>query len=89
MVIYEQAIDCYRKALSIEPRFADAQANLGLAFLQKGQAREAIDCWQQALAIKPDVPKVQNRLAWLLATASDESLRNAQKLLFWPSGQIN
>ncbi len=76
---YKQAIGCYRKALSIEPRSADAQANLGLAFLQNGQAREAIDCWQQALAIKPDLPKVQNRLAWLLATASDESLRNGAK----------
>jgi tetratricopeptide (TPR) repeat protein len=76
---WEQAIACYRKTLSIQPGFADAQASLGMAQLRKGQTREAIDSWQQALAIKPDLPQVQNRLAWLLATDPDASLRNGAK----------
>jgi tetratricopeptide (TPR) repeat protein len=50
-----------------------------MAQLRKGQTREAIDSWQQALAIKPDLPQVQNRLAWLLATDPDASLRNGAK----------
>jgi len=85
---WEQAIACYRKTLSIQPRFADAQANLGLALFQKGQTNEAIACWQQALTLQPGLLKVQNRLAWLLATASDASLRDGAKAVAL-AGQAN
>ena len=75
----DDAIACYRQALKINPRSADACANLGVAFFQRGQTKEAIDFWQQALEIKPDQVYVQNNLAWALATTSDASLRNGAK----------
>jgi protein O-mannosyl-transferase len=73
------AIACYRQELKINPRSADACANLGLAFFQKGQSKEAMESWQLALEINPDQVTVQNNLAWLLATANDQSLRNGPK----------
>jgi tetratricopeptide (TPR) repeat protein len=85
---WDQAIACYRKSLSIRPRFAGAQANLGLAFLQTGQTNQAIASWQQALALQPGLLKVQNRLAWLLATASDASWRDGAKAVAL-AGQAN
>jgi tetratricopeptide (TPR) repeat protein len=78
---WEEALVCYRQAMSINPRCADACANLGLVFFQKGEAKEAVNCWQRALEIKPDQANVQNNLAWLLATASDASLRNGAKAI--------
>jgi len=72
----DEAILSYRHAIKINPKYADAYGNLGLALAQKGETRQAIESWQQSLAIKPDQPSVQNNLAWLLATASDASLRD-------------
>jgi tetratricopeptide (TPR) repeat protein len=75
----EEAIACFRQTLKIRPRFADASANLGLALFQKGEMKEAIAAWQQALEINPAHLYAQNNLAWLLATASDASLRDGAK----------
>ncbi len=85
---WDQAIACYGKALSLQPRLADAQANLGLAFLKNGQTNQAIASWQLALALQPGLLKVQNRLAWLLATASDASFRDGAKAVAL-AGQAN
>ena len=38
---------------------------------QAGKVQEAIEQYAQALRINPDDPKVQNTLAWLLATHTD------------------
>jgi tetratricopeptide (TPR) repeat protein len=76
---WDTAISCYRQAIKIDPRSADVCANLGMACFQKGEAKEAIDAWEKSLAINPDQLTVQNNLAWLLATASDLSLRNATR----------
>jgi tetratricopeptide (TPR) repeat protein len=74
-----EAISEYRKALLIQPRSIDARVNLGLALLQTGRTREAIEAWEQVLAIRPDFPLIENRLAWLLATVPDASLRNGAR----------
>ena len=76
---------CYRQAIKLNPRLADAYANLGVALSQKGQTKEAVDSWQRALEINPGQIYVQNNLAWLLATTPDAALRNGQRLLRWPS----
>ena len=76
---WEEAIVCFRQTLKIRPRFAGAPADLGLALFQKGLMKEARDAWQEALEIAPGQLQVQNNLAWLLATASDASLRNGMK----------
>jgi tetratricopeptide (TPR) repeat protein len=73
---WEEAIMCYRQAIKINARSADAFANLGMACLKKGATKQAIDAWQEALAINPGQINVQNNLAWVLATAPDKSLRN-------------
>ncbi len=78
----------YREALSLQPRFLDALDNLGLALLQSGQTREAIDSWETALALDPNLPQVKNRVAWLLATASDATLRNGARAVAL-AGQAN
>jgi tetratricopeptide (TPR) repeat protein len=75
----DEAISQYRKALQIKPDYADAQFNLGRALLQKGSIDEAIPHFQKALQIAPADLTIQNKLAWLLATCPQASLRNGNK----------
>ena len=69
-------------ALKIRPDYAIARKNLGAALFQKGQVDEAIVQFQQALAIQPGLVEAQSdlaRIAWVLATSPDPSLRNGTK----------
>jgi Flp pilus assembly protein TadD len=75
----DDAIIYYRKALQIKPDDAEACHNLGCALARKGSVDEAMRQYQNALQIKPEYPDAQIDLAWLLATASQASLRNGSK----------
>jgi hypothetical protein len=56
-----------------------AQYDLGDALLRKGKAAEALSHYQEALQIEPANAKVQNNMAWILATCADASLRDGHK----------
>jgi protein O-mannosyl-transferase len=75
----DEAITQYHLALQIKPGLAEAHYNLGIALLQKGRTAQAIGQYQEALQIEPANTKVQNNLAWLLATCTDASLRNGNE----------
>jgi tetratricopeptide (TPR) repeat protein len=75
----EEAITHYERALQINPGYGKARSNLGSALLKKGNAAEAIAQFQQALQIDPADPLLQNKLAWLLATCAEASLRDGKK----------
>ncbi len=77
----DEAIIYYRKALQIKPDDAEACHNLGCALARRGSVDEAMRQYQKALQIKPEYPDAQIDLAWLLATASQASLRNGNKAL--------
>ena len=63
----DQAIDHFRKALEIAPRFAPAHANLGAALRRKGIVDEAVNHLLKALEIRPDIPEAYNNLGIVLA----------------------
>jgi tetratricopeptide (TPR) repeat protein len=75
----DEAIGHYQKALQITPDCAEAHINLGNALIKKGSMDEAITHFQKALQINPDYAEAQNNLAWVLATASQVSLRNGRQ----------
>jgi tetratricopeptide (TPR) repeat protein len=75
----DDAIAEFRKAVEIQPGLAAAHDSLGMGLLQKGKVGEAIDHFRKALEIKPADPKMQTKLAWLLATSAEASVRNGQK----------
>jgi protein O-mannosyl-transferase len=77
----DEAIAHYQKALAINPGTADVHDHLGNALLQQGRLVEALAQFELALAFRPDVAEVQNRLAWLLATSPQASLRNGHRAL--------
>jgi protein O-mannosyl-transferase len=75
----DEAIADLAKALQMRPNDADAHTSLGNALLQKGSLREAIAHYETALALAPQDPHSRNNLAWILATASDSSIRDGAR----------
>jgi tetratricopeptide (TPR) repeat protein len=66
----------FAHALSVTRDNHVANAYLGSALLQQGRTREAIALYSEAVRLRPDFLTAANNLAWLLATAEAESLRN-------------
>ena len=64
----EEAVACYRRALELQPNFADAYYNLGIALHSQGKPDEAIACYRQALRFKPDFVAAHNNLGNALET---------------------
>jgi hypothetical protein len=51
---FDDAIRCSQAALRINPRYAEAHNNLGVALKRKGQLDEAVSSYQETLRLKPD-----------------------------------
>ena len=66
----------YREAITIQPDFADARFHLGRVLDGEGKTREAIDQRREAIRLQPNNPAMLDKLAWTLATQSDDLLRD-------------
>lgn len=68
-----EAISEYRRALAIEPDFAEARNNLGVALAGQGQVDEAIERFREALKINPDLPEAHMGLGLALMREGRQS----------------
>ena len=75
----DQAITRWRKALAIRPRDAEAHRNVADALRKQGKLHEAIEEYEQTLNITPEDSVALNNLAWILATCSDDSIRDGPR----------
>ena len=75
----DEAIADWQKTLQIQPNHPDAHTGLGNALLRKGSLQDAIAHYEKALALAPEDPHSRNNVAWVLATASDASIRDDAK----------
>ena len=50
---YVEAVDMYRKALSIDPDSVEAHFNMAVAFADAQVFDEAIEEWQKVIALDP------------------------------------
>src|SRR5439155_5213644 len=62
-----------------KPRLVQTHALLGSALSMKGMKEEAVEEYKVALRINPDEVLALNDLAWILATDSDDRLRNGSE----------
>jgi tetratricopeptide (TPR) repeat protein/2-polyprenyl-3-methyl-5-hydroxy-6-metoxy-1,4-benzoquinol methylase len=53
----DEAIACYRDALSLDPTLAAAQYNLGTALQAQGRLDEAVASYRAAISLRPDYAK--------------------------------
>jgi len=79
----EEAIACYRHALSIQPDHVDARSNLGVAFQHQGRLDDALECYYQALRLKPDHAVGHNNVGSILQLQGkpEEAARSYQEAL--------
>ncbi|MFQ6072921.1 MAG: tetratricopeptide repeat protein [Methanosarcinales archaeon] len=59
---YEDAIECFDKALEIDPKYAYAWVDKGKALDNLGKYKNAIECFDKALEIDPNSDIVKNNL---------------------------
>lgn len=51
---FDEAVDCFRKAIDLEPNYVDAYYNLGMTFDYLKQYEASISMFRELLARKPD-----------------------------------
>ena len=73
------AIAEWQKVLTIQPGDPVTLTNMANAFALKGRLRDAVAHYEKALQSEPEAERALNNLAWMLATAPDDSIRNAKK----------
>ncbi len=76
---FDEAAVYFGKAVEIDRGSADAHLLLANALADGGQPDKAIPHFQEAIRLHPDDPRPLGRLAWLLATSPDASLRDGIK----------
>jgi protein O-GlcNAc transferase len=59
---YHEAIDCFLKAIEMEPANADFHHNLGVAHQETGALEKAISCYRQAVQQNPDLAEAHFNL---------------------------
>jgi tetratricopeptide (TPR) repeat protein len=77
----EGAIADSAKAIEIEPHLGSPYITRGLARRKKGDLDGALVDYTKSIAIDPNSADGYNALAWLLATASRDSIRDGKKAL--------
>ncbi|PYR01022.1 MAG: hypothetical protein DMF96_01505 [Acidobacteria bacterium] len=77
----DEALTAYSRAAYIDPTYADAHFAIGLVRVAQHRPVTAIASFRRALELRRDWPAAQVQLAWILATASDGSVRNAKEAL--------
>jgi tetratricopeptide (TPR) repeat protein len=75
----DTAVQHCRVALFIRPDDADCHTVLAVALDQKGETAEAIHHYEKAVQISPKSIAAITNLAWLLATSSNDGLRDGNK----------
>ena len=63
---YEKAIECFTKAIDLEPNDAFAWKGKGMAFSDSGKYEEAVKCFDESTKLDPDDMDVWYRKGWTL-----------------------
>lgn len=73
----DDAIQQFQEVLRLKPSSAaTAHCSMGIALIKAGRPRKAIEHLQTSLEINPKHLEACNNLAWVLATASDDTVRD-------------
>jgi len=64
---WKNSVECFSKAISIEPTYAEAYYNLGIAQDNLEQMEEAIKSYTKAIEIKPDLGRAHEALIHILS----------------------
>jgi arylsulfatase A-like enzyme/Flp pilus assembly protein TadD len=77
----DKTITFLTEATQLNPNIASTHYILARELNRKGRTEEAIIHFEKALRIRPNWQKPMNSLAWILATHSQDNLRNPAKAI--------
>jgi tetratricopeptide (TPR) repeat protein len=69
---HEEAIPHYRRAIAVDPDYAEAHNGLGDALTKSKRAQEALAHYERFAAIRPGVPEAENKLGVTLYALNRE-----------------
>lgn len=75
------AVAAFKRTLELRPERIDYISALAVALHKASRSREAIPYLRKALEKEPDAPDLLNNLAWILATTSDDDVRDPRSAL--------
>jgi tetratricopeptide (TPR) repeat protein len=86
----DSAVDCFERAVGLNPSFATAHYNLAAGLERQGRAAEAMVALRRAIALKPDFGSAYSRLGNLLQARGDKDeatacFRRAREFLTDPA----
>lgn len=76
---YDAALEDFDEAIRLGPKNAQAFYSRAAAWKSRNEFDKAIADYNQAIRIDPQYAAAFNNLAWLLATASDEKIRDGKR----------
>jgi tetratricopeptide (TPR) repeat protein len=76
---YDEGIKDFTEAIRLKPDYADALVNRAEAYFRTKESDKAIADYQQAIQLDPSNVRFLNGLAWHLATATTDRLRDGKK----------
>lgn len=69
---YDEAIQCYQKAIELAPGLVVAHNNLGMVWIDKGMFKEAIASLERAVELDPNYAEAYNNLGFAYRRLGDE-----------------
>lgn len=79
MLQKQAAVDTLKRAIAIEPEYAEPYLNLGTFYIIEGATAQAIEVFSTAMVKAEYDIRIGGRLAWLLATSRKTALRKGKK----------
>jgi len=79
MAEYDKAIECYRKAVELDPQYFDAWHALGMAYLRANRIPEAIEAGKRAIEINPNDMLAHTSLSMYYMRAGDKAMAEKEK----------
>jgi tetratricopeptide (TPR) repeat protein len=76
-----KAIEDYTKSIGLNAKEPSTYNDRGFAYLAQGDDRKAFSDFQQAIGLDPQYAESYQGAAWILATSSDASLRDANQAM--------
>jgi len=75
----DEGVAHLQRAVQLRPDFASAHRNLGEAYAMQRRFKDAAASYSKALEYLPDDVPLLNRIAWILATAQDDRVRDGAR----------
>ena len=68
---YDKSISFFLRAIELDPDYADAYNNLGIAYYNQGNYTKAIEMWEKTIKLDPDLALAYNNLGIAYYNNSD------------------